>query len=62
MRKKLEQYLTTEVENQLKKYNTILTTTSLRKQLIPTTETTNGSPYTYSETKLVLIQSINIIN
>lgn len=51
-------YLTNEVNAVLKEYNTILTTTSLNKQLIPVTESTKGSPNTYDSTKLVLSQTI----
>lgn len=55
---KSKDYLTSEVDAVLKNYNTILTTTSLNKPLIPTTTSTKGTPDTYDYTKLVLSQTI----
>ena len=55
-------YVSSDVEKELTKYNTIITTTSLNKKLIPLTSSTKNNSNTYARTQLILTQTITAQN
>lgn len=59
---KTNKYLTSQVEKELTNYNTIITTESLNKKLIPLTSSTKNNSNTYTKTQLILAQTITAQN
>ncbi len=57
-----KKYVNTDVEKELKDYNTIITTQELGKKLIPVTQSTLNSDQTHDDVKLILTQLITSQN
>lgn len=59
---KTNKYVNSTVEKELTNYNTLITTESLNKKLIPLTSSTKNSANTYTTTQLILAQTITAQN